>query len=800
MAQTIKLKRSATPGAIPSIESLELGEIAINTYDGKVYIKKDDGTSPDTIVEVSGTGGLASGDFSFLDNEKAIFGTGSDLQIFHDGSHSYITDTGTGDLRINGASNVDIRDTTGVKMFRGVSGGEAILYHNNSQKIATTATGIDVTGSVTADGLTVNVSADSDSVATITSSATANNTQLRLGTNGDDSVISGSGGSNGALAFKVYGSERMRIDSNGYLAIGTSSTGFNGQGLPLVVGSGTGNTGMTIFSGADSYGTLQFADAATTGAASYAGVVSYNHTDNFMYFSTASTERMRIDASGNVGIGVTSLTNGDKLTVNGNINLNGKLFNGTSNNSTGLDFTSNYVNYHGYAGHRFYAQATSIGSMAERMSITVDGKVIISDSGSARANYGTNQTPQLQVEGTNSETGAIGVVRNSADTNPSYLYLGKTRSATNGVSAPTIVQDNDNVGSVVFTASDGVVLQNVARISALVDGTPTAGTVPGELLFYVGDNGTDLAFRIEASSNATFAGDVTVSGDLFVTGASTSVNVEDLNVEQGEITLNYGTGDTSAAANGAGIRIQDAVDASTDATILWNTTSDKFEFSHGIISAGPITGSNLSGTNTGDETQASINALAITEVGTITSGTWNGGVIAEAYLQNQSGTNTGDEPAASSSAAGVVTTGTQTFAGNKTFTGTIKAPAYKEEVGISSTTSGIFNIDVYDNSVLLLDTAMTANWTINVRGTNIFPLNSVLAVGESITVVCLATQGVTPYYNIVMQIDSVTQTVKWQGGTAPTAGNASSVDSYSYTIIKTASSTYTVLGNLTQFA
>jgi len=107
---------------------------------------------------------------------------------------------------------------------------------------------------------------------------------------------------------RIYtaGAERMRIDASGNVAIGTSSTGFNGQGLPLVVGSGTGNTGMTIFSGADSYGTLQFADAVTTGAASYAGVVSYNHTNNFMYFSTASTERMRIDSSGNLLVGKTS--------------------------------------------------------------------------------------------------------------------------------------------------------------------------------------------------------------------------------------------------------------------------------------------------------------------------------------------------------------------------------------------------------------------------------------------------------------------------------------------------------------
>ena len=130
----------------------------------------------------------------------------------------------------------------------------------------------------------------------------------------------------------------------------------------------------------------------------------------------------------------------------------------------------------------------------------------------------------------------------------------------------------------------------------------------------------------------------------------------------------------------------------------------------------------------------------------------------------------------------------------------VLASAYREEVGISSATSGTINIDIYDNSILLLDTAMTANWTINVRGdattTN---LNLVLGNGESITVVCLATQGATPYYNNVMQINGVPQTVKWQGNSPPTAGNAFSIDSYSYTIIKTAASTYTVFGNLTQF-
>ena len=84
-------------------------------------------------------------------------------------------------------------------------------------------TSLNVDGTATVDGLTVNVSADSDSVATITSTATANNTQLRLGTNGNDSVISGTGGSNGALAFKVFGTERMRIDSSGNVIVGTTN-------------------------------------------------------------------------------------------------------------------------------------------------------------------------------------------------------------------------------------------------------------------------------------------------------------------------------------------------------------------------------------------------------------------------------------------------------------------------------------------------------------------------------------------------------------------------------------------------
>tara|TARA_R100001163_G_scaffold9379_3_gene8995 strand:+ start:5384 stop:10621 length:5238 start_codon:yes stop_codon:yes gene_type:complete len=85
------------------------------------------------------------------------------------------------------------------------------------------------------------------------------------------------------------------------------------------------------------------------------------------------------------------------------------------------------------------------------------------------------------------------------------------------------------------------------------------------------------------TGNHTFSNNLTVGGDLTVQGTTTTIDTTNLEVKDKNITLNYSTGDSSANANGAGITIQDAVDASTDATILWNNTNDRFAFSHSII-------------------------------------------------------------------------------------------------------------------------------------------------------------------------------------------------------------------------
>jgi hypothetical protein len=90
---------------------------------------------------------------------------------------------------------------------------------------------------------------------------------------------------------------------------------------------------------------------------------------------------------------------------------------------------------------------------------------------------------------------------------------------------------------------------------------------------------------------------------------------------------------------------------------------------------------------------------------------------------------------------------------------------------------------------------------LNVRGDGSTTLASLLDTGDSITVVFAVTNGATPYYSTAFQIDGNAITPEWQGGSAPSAGNASSVDVYVYTIIKTAATpTYTVLASQTQFA
>lgn len=133
--------------------------------------------------------------------------------------------------------------------------------------------------------------------------------------------------------------------------------------------------------------------------------------------------------------------------------------------------------------------------------------------------------------------------------------------------------------------------------------------------------------------------------------------------------------------------------------------------------------------------------------------------------------------------------------------GLLKSP---EEVATVSTSaiSGIENIDLLDSSVKYFTGDSTTNFTLNLRGANDVTLNELLEIGQSISCAILVTNGATAYYLAVIQVDESTEnvTTKWQGGEAPTEGNASSVDIYTITVLKTADATFSVFAAQSVFA
>lgn len=140
------------------------------------------------------------------------------------------------------------------------------------------------------------------------------------------------------------------------------------------------------------------------------------------------------------------------------------------------------------------------------------------------------------------------------------------------------------------------------------------------------------------------------------------------------------------------------------------------------------------------------------------------------------------------------------LSGDNVFSGLNAFQSLLEKAVISATAAtGTVNYDALTQSVLYYTSNASANWTLNIRGDASNSLDSLMSVGQSITVVFLVTQGATAYYNSAVQIDGSAVTPKWQGTSAPSAGTVSSIDAYVYTIMKTGSATFAVFASQTPF-
>ena len=175
---------------------------------------------------------------------------------------------------------------------------------------------------------------------------------------------------------------------------------------------------------------------------------------------------------------------------------------------------------------------------------------------------------------------------------------------------------------------------------------------------------------------------------------------------------------------------------------------------------------------------------------------------------------TGPIPSVAVDTSLVATTSNTMTLSNKTltspiFTGTTEIAQIIESAAVTSysaTGTVIYNV-LDQGGVSYFTSSASSNWTLNLRGSSTTSLVNLVNTGESLTIAMLVTNGATAFYQTAMQIDgtAVTSVTKWQGGTAPSSGNASSVDIYSITAIKvantsTVASAFTVFASQTKFA
>jgi hypothetical protein len=301
------------------------------------------------------------------------------------------------------------------------------------------------------------------------------------------------------------------------------------------------------------------------------------------------------------------------------------------------------------------------------------------------------------------------------------------------------------LNSGINTTATTIVLPSVAAATALMGGvTLAAGNVD---IFTVAIDVDTVNEEIVFVTN--------VSGDTLI-------------VSRGQ--AGTGTPGVSGIAHSAGASIKHVL-TSSDLIFFRNNASPVASFAFSGSTSGTTT---VQATAVAGSTTLTLPAATDTLVARTTSDTLTNKILTSPTINT-------------------ATIATPTITGGTNSNSILVAPEERMTVSATAAT-GTINFDALTQGVLYYTTNASGNWTLNVRGSSGATLNSILEVGDSFTLAFLATNSTTAYYQSALTIDGSAQTVKWSGGTAPTAGNASSIDTYSFTIIKTASATYTVLG------
>lgn len=377
--------------------------IAMNTGTADVSLKQGGNTKFETtstgitITGVAVTDGLDLGD-----NEKIRLGASQDLQIYHDGSHSYIQDTGTGDLKLQASNDIFLLDGSGNVMIEASEGGSVDLFHNGSKRFETTSSGVTVSGTITANS-------DSDQI-------------LNLNSSDSNAVY---------LAFQRGGSRKA------YIGYGGSGNTFNivneiSDGDISIVGNDGGVTTPVLSFDVSDSGAATFAGnvAVGDGSVSSPSITFSGDTDtgifrtasNAINFGTNGAERMRLT---NTGLGIGTTSPGGNLHVVGASGGAGQIYISDADNGTGTSDAllisksgTNAFIYNRDSGNISFGtnDVSSILTLDNSQNATFAGNISLADSKNLK--LGTGQDLELFHSGTESfisnATGHL-TIQNSAD-------------------------------------------------------------------------------------------------------------------------------------------------------------------------------------------------------------------------------------------------------------------------------------------------------------------------------------------------------------------------------------------------